>query len=163
MFTFERTIEVNDDPKAPRLSRHDVWLGLMMKAANALPFVPAMEKCEVVERGDGWLLRDILLFGHPMTERVTFEPERLVTFVRVAGPNPGTIENEILEEDGVLKLRFGFALTADGVEEGSPAEADYFAPSIPAYNGAVASTLAAVRRLVAENGREGLAVPADFS
>jgi hypothetical protein len=163
MFEFERTVDVNPDPDDVQLNRHEVWLGLLMKAANALPFVPAMEKCEVVERGDGWLVRDILLFGSPMTERVTFEPERLVTFERIAGPTPGTIENEIGEDaDGRLTLRFGFRLRADGIPEGSQEEADHFAPSIPAYDGAVASTLAAMRRLVAERGREALEHPTDL-
>lgn len=156
MFRYERTIEVNDDPDAPQLTRHDVWLGLLKKAANALPFVPAMEKCELVEQGEGWLVRDIYLFGEELTERVTFEPERLVTFVRTKGRVPGVIINEILGEDDDLRLKFGFELSADGIEDGSDAEAEYFAPTVPAYDGAVASTLAAMRRLVAEQGRDAL-------
>lgn len=156
VFSFERTIEVNDDPDAPRLTRHDVWQGLLKKAANALPFVPAMEKCDLVERGDSWLIRDIYLFGEELTERVTFEPERLVTFERIKGRVPGVIINEILGDEDDLRLKFGFSLTAEGIEEGSQEEADYFAPTIPAYNGAVASTLDAMRRLVAEQGREAL-------
>ena len=45
MFSYERTIEVNDDPDAPQLTRHDVWLGLMKKAANALGWaVKEMER-----------------------------------------------------------------------------------------------------------------------
>jgi hypothetical protein len=47
-----------------------------MKAGNALPFVPAMQKCDVIERGTGWLIRDILLKDMPLREKVTFEPER---------------------------------------------------------------------------------------
>jgi len=163
MFVFERTVDVNDDPDAVQLTRHEVWLGLVMKAGNALPFVPQMEKCDVVERGDNWIIRDIRVFGQDMRERVTLEPERLVTFERLSGPVPGRIENELTEVDGVLRLRFGFALTAEGIEEGSPEEQEHFAPSIPAYNGAVASTLAAVRQLVAERGREALLTPEIFA
>ena len=163
MFVFERTVDVNDDPDTVQLNRHEVWLGLVMKAGNALPFVPQMDKCEVVERGENWIIRDIRVFGQDMRERVTLEPERLVTFERLGGPVPGRIENEITEVDGVLRLRFGFALRAEGIEEGSQEEKDHFAPSIPAYNGAVASTLAAVRQLVTEHGREALLTPEIFA
>ncbi len=163
MFVFERTVDVNDDPDAVQLNRHEVWLGLVMKAGNALPFVPQMDKCDVVERGENWIIRDIRVFGQDLRERVTLEPERLVTFERIEGAVPGRIENELTEVDGVLRLRFGFALRAEGIEEGSQEEQDHFTPSIPAYNGAVASTLAAVRQLVAEQGREALLTPEIFA
>ena len=163
MFLFERTIDVNEDPSAVQLNRHEVWLGLVMKAGNALPFVPQMEKCDVVERGENWLIRDIRVFGEDMRERVTLVPERLVTFERMTGTVPGTIENEIHEVDGSLRLRFGFALRAEGIEEGSEEEQEYFSASIPAYNGAVESTLAAIRRLVAEQGSDALLTPEAFA
>ena len=163
MFVFERTVDVNNDPEAVQLNEHEVWLGLVMKAGNALPFVPQMEKCDVVERGDNWLVRDIRVFGEDMRERVTLVPERLVTFERITGTVPGTIENEILEVDGVLRLRFGFALRAEGIEEGSQEEQEHFGASISAYNSAVESTLAAMRRLVDERGREALLTPEVFA
>ena len=93
MFVFERTVDVNDDPDAVQLNRNEVWLGLVMKAGNALPFLPQMDKCDVVERGENWIMRDIRVFGQEMRERVTLEPEHLVTFERLGGPVPGRIEN----------------------------------------------------------------------
>ena len=60
MYQLSRTVPVNEAGSV-FLSRHDVWTGLMMKAQNALPYVPQMQKCDVIEQGDGWLLRDILL------------------------------------------------------------------------------------------------------
>ncbi len=50
MYQLSRTVPVNE-PKKSFLSRHDVWTGLLMKANNALPYVPEMKKCEVVETG----------------------------------------------------------------------------------------------------------------
>ena len=58
-----------------------------MKANNALPYVPEMKKCEVVEPGDGWLVRDIMLKEIPLREKVTFEPEQRVIFDRIRGSN----------------------------------------------------------------------------
>jgi hypothetical protein len=50
MYQLSRTVPVNE-PQKSFLSRHDVWTGLLMKANNALPYVPEMKKCEVVEAG----------------------------------------------------------------------------------------------------------------
>ena len=156
MYSLKRSVPVNE-PRKSFLSRHDVWVGLVMKANNALPYVPQMQKCAVVERGEGWLIRDILLNNVPLREKVTFEPERRVTFERVAGTELGRIEN-VLEEDaaGVLTLTFAFSLTKQGIASGSPEESAHFAPMEGAYMGAVASTLAAVRKMADDQGRQAV-------
>ena len=150
MFKLSRTIPVNE-PGQPVLSRHDVWNGLLMKANNALPFVPAMKKCEVLEKGQGWLVRDVVVGDEPLREKVTFEPERRVVFERIAGNEPGRIENTLGEDEhGNLTLTFSFSLTRKGLEGNAEAEKQHFAPMEGMYFGAVAATLAAVRRMVAE-------------
>ena len=150
MYRLSRTILVNE-PSKTTLSRHDVWAGLLMKANNALPYVPIMSKCEVIERGEGWLTRDILLKDVPLREKVTFEPESRVVFDRIGGDELGRIENIIGEDEkGNLTLTFSFGLTKKGIPEGSDAEQKHFAQMEGAYFGAVASTLAAVRRTVDE-------------
>ncbi len=155
MYKLSRTILVNE-PSKITLSRHDVWAGLLMKANNALPYVPIMQKCEVIDRGEGWLTRDILLKDVPLREKVTFEPETRVTFDRIGGDELGRIENIIGEDEkGNLTLTFSFGLTKKGIPEGSEAEQKHFGQMEGAYFGAVASTLAAVRRTV-EEGREKL-------
>src|SRR5205807_811729 len=58
MYHMSRIVAVNDDPQQPRLVRGDVWRGLLLKADNALPFVPQMTRCDVLERGDNWLVRE---------------------------------------------------------------------------------------------------------
>lgn len=150
MYKLSRTILVNE-PSKTTLSRHDVWAGLLMKANNALPYVPIMSKCEVIERGEGWLTRDILLKDVPLREKVSFEPEKRVIFDRIGGDELGRIENIIGEDEkGNLTLTFSFGLTKKGIPEGSDAEQKHFAQMEGAYFGAVASTLAAVRRTVDE-------------
>jgi hypothetical protein len=150
VYKLSRTILVNE-PSKTTLSRHDVWAGLLMKANNALPYVPIMSKCEVIERGEGWLTRDILLKDVPLREKVSFEPEKRVIFDRIGGDELGRIENIIGEDEkGNLTLTFSFGLTKKGIPEGSDAEQKHFAQMEGAYFGAVASTLAAVRRTVDE-------------
>jgi hypothetical protein len=136
-------------PDEPRLDRQQVWEGLVLKANNALPFVPAMTYCEVTRRhSDTVFDRDIDFRGQRFTERITLEAPYRVTFTRIAGPVLGTIANEIEStDDGDLALRFSFALVVHGVAGGSAEEQVYADSMTGDYLKAVAATLNAMRRL----------------
>jgi hypothetical protein len=139
-----------NEPGEPVLSRDDVWDGLVLKADNALPFVPSMTFCEVTDRlSDTTFDRDIDFRGDRFTERITLEKPHRVTFTRIAGPVLGTIANEIEGDGDDLRLRFSFALVVTGVEGGSPAEQEYADSMTGDYLKAVAATLAAMRRIAA--------------
>ena len=132
----------------PRLDRQAVWDGLVLKANNALPFVPSMTFCEVTRRYSETVFdRDIEFRGERFTERITLERPHRVTFTRIAGPVLGTIANEIEGPDDDLKLRFSFALVAEGVEGGSDREREYADSMTGDYLKAVAATLNAMRRI----------------
>jgi hypothetical protein len=135
----------------PALTRADVWDGLVLKANNALPFVPAMTSCEVTARlSDTVFDRDIDFRGDRLTERITLEAQHRVVFTRIAGPVLGTIANEIEGPDDDLSLRFSFALVVGGVEGGSDQEKEYADSMTGDYLKAVAATLSAMRRLASE-------------
>ncbi|MCY1354148.1 hypothetical protein D9M69_405100 [compost metagenome] len=145
----EVSVNGNLGPGEPVLSRSQVWKGLAMKAGNALPFVAAMSRCEVVERTENGLVRDIEIRGQAARERITFYPERKVVFLRLDGPMDGIITNEILDgEEGDMKLRFSFALQLVDFESGSPQEQEFGAIMERDYAAAVESTLSAIRKAV---------------
>jgi hypothetical protein len=132
----------------PQLDRAAVWDGLVLKANNALPFVPSMTYCEVTERYcDTIFDRDIDFRGERFTERITLEHPHRVTFTRIAGPVLGTIANEIEGADDDLRLRFSFSLIVAGVEGGSAQEQEYADSMTGDYLKAVAATLNAMRRI----------------
>ena len=140
-------------PDEPRLDRAAVWDGLVLKANNALPFVPSMTFCEVTQRhGDTVFDRDIDFRGERFTERITLEAPHRVVFTRIAGPVLGTIANEIEGTEDDLRLRFSFALVVTGVAGGSPAEKEYANSMTDDYLKAVAATLDAMRRLASMRG-----------
>ena len=142
-----------NEPGEPVLHRSDVWDGLVLKANNALPFVPSMTYCEVTDRiSDTVFDRDIDFRGQRFTERITMEEPHRVTFTRIAGPVLGTIANEIEGADDDLRLRFSFALVVAGAEGGSPKEGEYADSMTGDYLKAVAATLAAMRRIAAGEG-----------
>jgi Domain of unknown function (DUF1857) len=135
----------------PHLDRAAVWDGLVLKANNALPFVPSMTYCEVTARhSDTVFDRDIDFRGERFTERITLEAPHRVVFTRIAGPVLGTIANEIEGPEDDLKLRFSFALVVAGVEGGSAAEQEYADSMTGDYLKAVAATLTAMRRLASQ-------------
>jgi len=143
-------------PDEPRLTPADVWDGLVLKANNALPFVPSMTYCEVTRRhSDTVFDRDIDFRGQRFTERITLEAPHRVTFTRIAGPVLGTIANEVEVSDDGVALRFSFALVIMGVTGGSAEEQAYADSMTGDYLKAVAATLNAMRRLA-----EGAEVPA---
>jgi hypothetical protein len=138
-----------NEPGHPHLDRAAVWDGLVMKANNALPFVPAMTFCEVTDRISATVFdRDIDFRGDRMTERITLEEPHRVVFTRIAGPVLGTIANEI-EGDDELFLRFSFALVVTGVEGGSAEERRYADGMTGDYLKAVQATLTAMRKIAA--------------
>jgi hypothetical protein len=152
MIELTKAIPVNE-PGQPKLTRTDVFAGLKMKADNALPFVPAITECDVIERRSPvQFVRDIVLRGEKMRELVTLEPETRVTFERLAGPVMGTILNEIEEDaSGTLSLRFSFKLVLEGVAPGSEAEREHARTMESDYMKAVDATLAAIRKVALTN------------
>ena len=146
MYTLSHAIPVNPSGAEPRLSREQVWRGLEMKAENALPFVPGMSKCEVVERSYIMILRDVTFAGNSHRERILLHKPVQVQFERV-GEN-GFIQNTISDSDSGLWLAFTFGLNFPGTESGSAAEQAKGDEMKQAYIGAVGATLDRVRQLV---------------
>ncbi|WP_439672401.1 DUF1857 domain-containing protein [Cupriavidus necator] len=148
MISVSRKLEVNphDGSAAIRLTREQVWTGLVRKAENAVPFVDAITSCIVLQRQEDQLVREVVLHGETLQELILFFPEERVEFVRLSGNAMGQIKN-IIEEDqeGELYLRFTFDLVLQGVEPGSAAEQEFAAGMESAYLDAVRTTLKRMR------------------
>jgi hypothetical protein len=145
-------LPVNVPGETP-LDRATVWDGLVLKANDALPFVPSMTSCRIVARHDETSFdREIeSRSGRRHTERITLEVPYRVVFTRIAGPVRGIIANEIEGSDEDLHLRFTFALVMPGVEGNSAAEQEYASSLTAEYGKAIEATLKAMRRWAAAN------------
>ncbi len=152
MYALSAAVPINPASAEPVLSREQIWRGLVMKAENALAFVPAMQTCDVLSRTDCGLLREITIGGQRFKERVTFTPPIEVLFERIdTTTNAGWITNVISESDYGLLLTFTFGLTFPDVTAGSAAEQQRGDAVKADYFGAVAATLRTVRNLVVQN------------
>ncbi|EJK88113.1 DUF1857 family protein [Rhizobium rhizogenes] len=148
MYTLSYAMEVNPQGASPILNAEQAWRGLEMKAENALPFVPGMSRCEVVERKGNTLLREVTFAGDNFKEFITLHAPVQVQFERVG--TGGFIQNTISESDKGLLLTFTFSLPYPGTEPGSPEERAKGESMRQAYVNAVNATLQKVRELVKE-------------
>jgi hypothetical protein len=136
-----------------RLTRADVWRGLMWKAEVPMPFVEPIVDCAILERFEDGFLREIQHLTpsgetEPIQERILLDPQNTVTFIRISGSAPGRIINEIVEQDGELYLRFHFLLGIEGMTHRSPEELEYERGFAQGYLSAVDTTLEAIREFV---------------
>lgn len=152
MINIARSFPVNEVGEI-RLTRSDVWAGLLMKARDATLFVRGMQECVVLEDEGDRLLRQIRVRDEVHQEEVTFIPEKTVTFTRVAGNTIGSIVNEIKEDrDGNLALEFVFNLESKELEPGSEAEREHFGKVEAEYEDAIRTTLETIRESKSANG-----------
>jgi len=153
MYAIAATREINPPGLVPVLTADQVWRGLVMKAENAVSFVHAMEHCRVLERYDDGFLREIVLRGVRMTERITLTPPVEILFERVEAQGfDGWVSNLISESERGLLLTFTFAVGFPGVAPNSAEERRRGDVVRANYLSAVDTTLVAVR-LMAANGQ----------
>jgi hypothetical protein len=151
MYTLSVAVDVNPAGVMPRLSQEQVWRGLVMKAENAVLFVPRMQSCTVLQRWSDGLLREVVNDGNRFREKITFSPPVEVLFERVdTEDNAGWITNVISESEHGLLLTFTFAVNLPGTTPGTPEERAKGEVMKDSYVGAVKATLARVRQLIGE-------------
>jgi len=146
VYTYSAAVEVNPAGTEPVLTRAQLWHGLTLKAANPLEFVPGMQECSIVERYDDGFLREVVLRGDRLQERITFFEPMAVRFDRVGVP--GWITNTICESTFGMLLMFSFSIAFTGIKEGTQQEQDYGARMRDNYLEAIKTTLSTTRRLV---------------
>jgi hypothetical protein len=146
MINVDRTLSVNpvETPPELMLEWDDVWRGLVRKAENAVPYVAAITECKIIKREENGFIREVLLQGERLQERITFFPKDRVHFERLSGSAMGTIDNRIERaKDGSLNLRFCFDLELAGAD--AAAEAAFSAGMEHSYLVAVQTTLERIR------------------
>ena len=147
MYTLSYAIPVNPAGVEPKLTRDQVWQGLAMKAENALPFVPGMTQCDVLETRDNTITREVTFRGQTSKEFITLFAPVKVQFERLDGT--GWIDNVISESDAGLILSFTFGINFPGVAADSAEEKEKGDGMRGAYVAAVGATLDRVREMVA--------------
>jgi hypothetical protein len=148
------TVQVNPDGET-RLTRDQIWRGLILKARDARQFLPPglCTRCDVVEESHTHFVREATIAGTDLREIITVESGSKVTFFQATGPREGVIVNELSEDAaGELQLTFYCYLGLRGKEANGPEEQAEQAKfdSDTGYKAALLSTLKRTRELLAE-------------
>ncbi|KML59155.1 hypothetical protein VL15_11105 [Burkholderia cepacia] len=149
MFSYAASVEVNPPGTEVVLSHEQLWRALELKAENPVAFVPGMETCKIVERFDDGFLREAILRGKPLIERITYTAPVMVHFERKN--SVGWITNTISESSRGLVLTFCFSVAFPDVEPGSQEEKERGVRMKGGYMQAVETTLAEARRRAVAN------------
>lgn len=149
MYVLSYTVPVNPSSAEPKLNREQVWRGLEMKAKNALPFVPGMTNCEVIERHENVIVRDVTFASSSHREKILLHNPVRSHFDRV-GEN-GFIENTISDSEQGVHLAITSGLNFPDTEPGSDTERAKGDAVNNSYVGEVAATLDLVCQFV-QNG-----------
>jgi len=152
---FEHLIEINDplNPLIERLSREQLWRGLVLRAETPMDFVPYLDNCRILERGELTILRELRYGDLIVRDRVTFLPQRQVVYhVPSQKDIPESRLTMTIEEPEpeILFVRFEYD---DGASEAQDtAEAFYNDFRRSAYKESDIDTIRTIREM-AESGR----------
>lgn len=110
---FEHLVEVNDpaDPNIAPLSRERLWRGLVMRAERPQLSVIGLDACEILERDEDAMRRELRFGALRVRDRVRLKPMESVTYYTEATADvpPSSLEMAIEEpEQGHLFVRFTY-------------------------------------------------------
>lgn len=113
---FEHLIEINNpgNPMIPQIGRDQLWRGLMFRAEDATHFVPGLEACIILERGECRLERRLDFGNAAILDRVTWAEGDWMCFAVAATESHagGRLTIAIEEpEETHLFLRFTYHTT----------------------------------------------------
>lgn len=119
---FEHLIEINDpnNPILEPLSRNQLWRGLVLRAEQPELSVVGLDACVILERGEGWLKRELRFGRLRILDKVTFEPQQRITYDIMASESFASSRLQMAIEEpfpGHLFIRFIYSSDAEQSEE----------------------------------------------
>jgi hypothetical protein len=149
---FEHLVAINEPGIAlvDVLSREQVWSGLMQRVEDARPFLPGLDHCHILVRGEAHVERRLQFGSALVHDRALFAPNDWVRFETPATvQHGGGVLTIRIEEPGPgwLVLRFIYETEhAVGAEAEDAAYEDYLRQ---AYKAADVDTVRVLRELAA--------------
>ena len=85
---FVHIVEINDPrhPLLEPLSREQLWRGLLRRVEQPMEFLPQLNGCSIVMRGDRTLVRELDFGAFTVRDRVLLEPMEKMSIVIKATP-----------------------------------------------------------------------------
>jgi hypothetical protein len=151
---FVHVIQINDPQSSvlQALTLEQVWRGLMRRAERPMDFLPQLQGCHIVMRGDRTLIRELNFGAFIVRDRVRISPQQSLTFDTDSAPNISTARLCIaIEENGTdqLQLRFTYDVERKRSDD-AQLEAQYDKFTQAAYLQADIDSIKIMRALLAE-------------
>lgn len=150
---FEHLIEINNpgNPMIPQIARDQLWRSLMFRAEDATHFVPGLEACIILERGECRLERRLDFGNAAILDRVTWVEGDWMCFAVAATESHagGKLTIAIEEpEEMHLFLRFTYQTTlGERTDDDDAAYADFIKS---AYHDSDIEMVRVIRTLLAD-------------
>ncbi|RJG07595.1 DUF1857 family protein [Noviherbaspirillum cavernae] len=150
---FSHLIEINDplNPLIERLSRGQLWRGLVLRAEKPKAFVPWLDRCNILDRAEASISRELHYGELIVHDRVTFLPQEQVRYhVPQQKDIPESTLTMTIEEPepDILFVRFEYD---DGASESADtADAFYNEFRRTAYQESDIDTIRTIRQMAAE-------------
>ncbi|MBP7080369.1 MAG: DUF1857 family protein [Rhodocyclaceae bacterium] len=157
---FEHLVAVNDAdiPATEFLTRTQLWAGLMYRVEDARPFLPGLDSCQILSRGESGVDRRLNFGAVTVDDRASFSPNQWVRFETptTTAHGGGLLTIQIEEpESTCLFLRFTYnTVFARGSEIEDAPYAEFLRQ---AYIAADIDTVRVIRMLVATGGIDAIA------
>lgn len=150
---FEHLIEINSpgNPMIPLIERDQLWRGLMFRAEDATHFVPGLEACIILERGECRLERRLDFGNAAILDRVTWvEGDWMCFEVAATESHAGGRLTITIEEPAEthLFLRFNYQTTLG--ERANDEDAAYAEFVKSAYHDSDIEMVRVIRTLLAD-------------
>lgn len=149
---YEHLVEVNDplNPLLDPLTREQIWNGLVLRAEEPARFQEQVESSAILERGEGYLEREVYLGNLRVRDRIRFDPMSTVHYQTQPGENHGGGSLTMTIEEpapGHLFVRFLYQTALSEVTHYETDAGDaYFAPYVKAaYEQADIETIRRIR------------------
>lgn len=155
---FAHLVEINDplNPLLDPLTREQLWHGLVLRAEMPQVFVPWLDRCNILDRSEGALSRELHYGELIVHDRVTFLPQEQVRYhVPQQKDIPASTLTMTIEEPQpeVFFVRFEYD---DGlVEAADSADAFYNEFRRSAYQESDIDTIRIIRQMAQEGRLDG--------
>jgi hypothetical protein len=152
---FAHLIEINDplNPLIDRLTRDQLWRGLVLRAEMPKAFVPWLDRCNIIDRSEAAISRELHYGDLIVHDHVTFLPQEQVRYhVPRQKDIPDSTLTMTIEEPqpDILFVRFEYE---DGTDDAADtADAFYNEFRRSAYQESDIDTIRIIRQM-AEDGR----------
>ena len=155
---FHHRVEINVplEPLSDKLTTAQVWMGLVMRVLDPVPFVLDLEACTLLEQGERSVKRRLRFSAVEIEDEVFFEPPWRIRYVTRAQPGlPSATLIMTIEEPDTDQLAVRFDYDTGEQSSGTGIEDFYDSFRKSAYLEADIDTIGRLRVLA----REGRLTP----